>query len=217
MTFFPLHADRRKTVAAIFLALFCVLAVQAGRARTTPPGVASPSKRVLARSKGNPGSALWVVEYMDFQCQNCREAAPLIDGYMKAHPGAIYFEARFLPLIRLHRYALKSAIYAECAARHGRFWPMHDLLFAKQEEWGAVADPDALFADYAREAGLDAGRLSACVSDPAVKAAVIEEKDRARSLGLTATPSFFVNGKQVLGVQALREEMDAYFGERKAS
>lgn len=208
---FSVPLDPRKVLAALLLAAVCVAAVHAGRERVTPPGAAAPSKRLLARTKGDPASPLWIVEYMDFQCESCREAGPLLDEYMKAHPGRIYFEVRFLPLIRVHRYALKSAIYAECAARQGSFWPLYGALFSKQEEWKAAADPDALFTDYAGEAGIDADRLAACVSDASVKAAVIAEKDRARALGITATPSFFVNGKKIVGVQALREEMDAYF------
>jgi protein-disulfide isomerase len=213
----PAPIDRRKIASALFLAIVCVVSVEIAHFRATPPGVASPSKRLLARSKGKPANPLWIVEYMDFQCINCREVGATVDAAMKAHPDTIYFEARFLPLIRTHRLALKSAIYAECAARHGRFWPMSDLLFAKQAEWAESQDPDVLFEGYAREAGLDARRLSACVSDVSVKAAVLEERERARALGLSATPSFFVNGKKMVGVEALREELDAYFKEGKSA
>ncbi len=217
MKFLPASIDPRKVLAALLLAVVCVLSVYAGRAQTTPPGVASPSKRLLARSKGDPASPLWIVEYMDFQCKNCREAGPVIDAAMRAHPGTIYYEVRFLPLMRAHRFALKSAIYAECAARQGRFWPMSSLLFSRQAEWEAAEDPDTLFLGYAREAGMDTARLSACVLDPAAEAAVLEERGRARSLGVKLTPTFFVNGTMMAGVQALREAIDAYFKTGEAS
>lgn len=207
--------DPRKILTALLLATTCVAAVHLGRARVTPAGVASPSKRVLARSHGKPSAPLWIVEYMDFQCDNCRQAGPLVEEYFRAHPGKIYLEARFYPLIRTHRFALKSAIYAECAARQDRFWSLSEALFARQKEWEASKDPDALFLGYARSAGIDVRRLEACVSDPSVKTEVLEERDRARALGLTSTPTFFVNGKKVVGTEALREEMDAYFERAK--
>ena len=94
---------------------------------------------------------------------------------------------------------------------------MSDLLFAKQDEWEAAQDPDTLFLGYARDAGIDTARLAACVSDPAAKMAVLEERERARSLGLKSTPTFFINGKKVVGVQSLHEELDAYFKEEEAS
>lgn len=168
----------------------------------------SEAQRASLRAKGEPSAPLWIVEYMDFGCPTCRDAADLLSRTLEAHPGKLYVQVRFHPFLN-HRYALKSCIYAECAARQGRFWPFHDLLFEKQDEWGAVEKEavDGLFSRYAESAGADAGRLARCVEDPETKRAVLEENDAANTLGVKVTPTFFVNGEIVAGLDALREKL----------
>lgn len=188
----------------------CIGAVWVTR-RTMPSPRFSSDKRILDRSKGDPKAPLWIVEYSDFQCRKCRDSALLIDGYLAKYPSEIFFQARFYPLIRNHLFALKAAIYADCAASQKRFWEFYGLLFEKQSEWSASEDPDELFRAYARQAGLDLGQLEACVGNPETKKRVMEEKDRAEALGVNATPTFFVNGKKIVGTTALKEELEAYF------
>ena len=206
---------RKKILATIFVLVFCYAAVQEARLVAGPKGKFFFDQRVSSRAKGNPGAPHWIVEYLDFQCRPCRQAGPVLRSYLTKYPSQIYLQARFLPLILTNPYALKSALYAECAAAQGKFWPLHDLLFDRQESWESADDPDKLFVGYAKEAGLDLEKLKACIQDPSVKNKVVAEKDEAINLGVQTTPTFFVNAKKVVGVQALKEELEAYFSKKK--
>ncbi|HTL70662.1 MAG TPA: thioredoxin domain-containing protein [Candidatus Eisenbacteria bacterium] len=198
----------RKLTAACVVAAACVALVTGGRALFGPGGRLAADRGIAARSKGDPKARVWIVEYLDFQCLACSQAGPLLREYMEKHPSEVYLQARFYPLIRTdHRYGVKSAIYADCAAVQGKFWPFHDLLFEKQAEWSASEDPDAVFHGYARGLGIDERRLSACVDDPAIKKQVLGEKAEAMDLGVRSTPTFFINGRMVVGLESLEDEL----------
>ncbi len=203
----------RKSAASALLILVCVAAVWAVRTVRGPVRPGMPDSRFLARSKGDPSAALWIVEYADLQCGACADAALLVKRLLAAHPKEVFVQFRFKPNTGGHRYALKAAIYAECAARQGRFWDFHDSLFARQREWSASPDPDGFFLDYARAAGLDTGRLASCVDDPKTKQAVVAEKDQAIELGVVETPTFFINGRMVVGAPAFERELGELFPE----
>ena len=78
-------------------------------------------------------------------------------------------------------------------------------------------DIEALFHAYAREAALDKGKLDACLEDNSVLEEIRAGKDSAKSMGIQSTPTFFFNGKMVVGVRAMKEELDTYFPEEKNS
>ena len=170
-----------------------------------------------SRSRGNPAARFWIVEYIDFQCSTCGRASGVLDGYFKKYPSQIYLQVRFRPLILTHEFALKSAIYAECAASQRKFWSFYEILFERQKDWAASSSPDDLFHSYAKEIGMNLGKLDHCIHDEAVKKKVIAEKDEAMDLGVKSTPTFFINGKMVVGIDALKEELAAAFPEKKES
>lgn len=206
---------RRKILATILVLAVCYGSVWFVRRFATHLKPPRSEERNSQRAKGDPRAKLWIVEYMDFECLECGLAGPVIDAYLAKYPSRIYFQTRFYPLVLNHRYALKSAIYAECAARQGRFWPFHDLLFAEQERWSQSGDPDVELRRLALKSGLDLRTLDACVQVPPAKQAVLKEKEEALALGIRATPTFFLNGKAVVGLEALKRELDDYFLKRK--
>ena len=160
------------------------------------------------RAQGNPNAQFKIIEYMDMQCHSCAEASPLMKNYIYTYPSKIYWQVKFYPLVKSHLYALKSAIYAECSARQNKFWPFYESVLENQKEWAESADPDAIFARLAKAAALDENMLKACVDTGDAKKIVLNEAEEAVSAGVTATPSFFVNGKMVVGPKGLQEELD---------
>ena len=206
---------RKKILATVFVLVFCAAFVQGLRLLTGPKGKFLLDRRVASRAKGNPGAPVWIVEYVDFQCGTCRLASVVLHEYLERTPSQIYLQVRFRPLVITHLYALKSAIYAECAASQGKFWPFYDLLFQHQDQWKDSLDADGLFVSYAREAGLDTKKLELCVSNPEAKKKVIAENDEAMDLGIRSTPTFFINGKLVVGLEALKEELSVHFPAKK--
>jgi protein-disulfide isomerase len=132
------------------------------------------------------------------------------------HPGQIYLQVRYYPLTT-HKNALKAALYAECASRQkGKFWKFHEALLKNQKDWAMDDYPAIEFATYAASAGLNVSWLDACSHDPETQKAVLEEKKKGEELGVQITPSFFINGKLVVGIDNLIRELKTYFEEKKS-
>ena len=166
-------------------------------------------KRIAERSLVDPKAPAWVTEYFDYQCPPCGTAQKTLHDWIAGHPGKIYLQVRYFPFPK-HLHAMKAAIYAECASRQkGKFWKFHEALFDHQAEWAQEAYPELKFLTYAQEAGLELTRWNACSKDPEVEKFVNEERTKADAFGVKLTPSFFVNGKMIVGIKALTEELDA--------
>lgn len=208
---------RAKFLAAAVLAALSLASVAVGRHYFGPKGRLAFDPRVSSRAMGSPHAPLWLVEYLDFQCQSCRTAASMLHKAIEDHPGQIYLQVRYHPLMEAHRHALKAAVLAECAARQKKFWPLHDELFENQALWSDTENPDAFFKHYAQKAGLDLKRLEACEKDSAVKKAVIDENEEGMALGVSITPTVFLNGKIAAGVPAISAALDEYFRSEKGA
>jgi protein-disulfide isomerase len=131
-----------------------------------------------------------IVEYGDFECPNCKQAAPALKLLLERFAGRTRIVFRHFPLEEVHPHALAAAHAAECAAGQGRFWPMHDLLFANQEHLKA----NNLRA-YAEQLQLDMARFTAETDDQVYLQRIREHMDGARRSGVRGTPTFFVNGR----------------------
>ncbi|MCX5788772.1 MAG: thioredoxin domain-containing protein, partial [Elusimicrobia bacterium] len=105
-----------------------------------------------------------------------------------------------------HRYARLAAVFAECAGKQGKFWPVYDSLFARQSEWAISSSPEERFAAYAKEAGLDPAALAACRADPSAAALIDADLKEADDHWVQSTPTFFVNGRRYAGVRQLLSE-----------
>ncbi len=199
---------RSKILASVLLIALAVSGVCIARRFFGPHGLLTDERGLRERSRGNPGAPVWVVEYIDYQCGACLKAYFDIGDFFFTYPSKIYLQARSYPL-DAHKHGLKSALYAECAARQNKFWKLHEALFEHQAEWSKLEDPSVPFHEYAKSAGMDLKRLDACVEDPKVKEKIVADKTAASALGISSTPTFFINGKMVVGVPLLHEAMDA--------
>jgi protein-disulfide isomerase len=158
---------------------------------------------LAARTKGQPRAPVTVFEMADFQCPACRQffltTFPVIEqDYIRT--GKVRWVFVNYPLTRLHPNASAAAELGLCAARQGRFWPMHDLLYRHQPDWGPLTDPGPYFrALGADSAGLRADTLAACLTSRATAAAVEEDSAAAGRAGANATPSFYIEGGLLTG------------------
>ncbi|MBN1640080.1 MAG: thioredoxin domain-containing protein, partial [Anaerolineae bacterium] len=116
-----------------------------------------PSPRETDWAKGNPEAKLVIVEYSDFQCPYCSGAAQVLTRVVGKIPDDLYVIFRHFPLSSIHPNAVASSEAAEAAGVQGKFWEMHDLLFARQPEWSSASSQQlqGIFAGYATELGLD--------------------------------------------------------------
>jgi protein-disulfide isomerase len=129
-----------------------------------------------------------IVEYGDFECPNCKQAAPAVKLLLERYAGRVRFAFRHFPLEEVHPHALPAAEAAECAAGQGKFWEMHDLLFANQEHLKLKH-----LHSYAERLGLDMARYTAEMDDEVYLQRVREHIDSGQSSGVRSTPGFFVN------------------------
>ncbi len=138
--------------------------------------------------KGSSNPKYTVVEYADFECQHCRAAAPLLDELVKQHPDVkLVYKHYPLPF---HAMARTAAIAAEAAGRQGKFWQMHDAIFATQDLLS-----DDLLKGHAKALGLDVDRFMKDMKDPAVVNKVDASQAEGKRLGVEFTPYLFVNGR----------------------
>ncbi len=162
------------------------------------------------RIKGNPAADIKIVEYIDYQCGACKQASLILDDYLQKYPERFQIEVKFHPLSG-HPHGLISAVYSECAARQGHFWPFHERLFEQQEQWSPQPNPVGDFRRLAAESGLDLKVLESCVDNEETRQSVLREKAEGATRGVQSTPTIYFNGKMLVGTRALLEELGNYF------
>ena len=151
-----------------------------------------------------------IVEYGDFECPNCKQAAPAVKLLLQRFAGRVRLVWRNFPLEEVHPHALQAALAAEVAAGQGKFWPMHDLLFDNQRH----LKPQQL-RGYAERLELDLVRYDADMADTVYLQRVREDIESGRASGVRATPTFYVNGALhdvSAGLQSLFDVMEAKLG-----
>ena len=129
-----------------------------------------------------------VVEYGDFECPNCKQAAPAVKLLLTRFAGRVRFAYRHFPLEGVHPHALHAALAAEAAGAQGKFWPMHDLLFDNQAHL-ELRD----LRRYAERLELDMARYDADMVDERHPQRVREHIQSGERSGVRGTPGFFVN------------------------
>ncbi len=143
--------------------------------------------------KGNPKAPVTVVVFSDFQCPYCARVEPTLKQVEAAYGDKVRIAWKHKPL-PFHPHAMPAAEAAEAAREQGKFWQMHDKMFAAQQELSPAA-----YERWARELGLDLGRFKAAVASGKFKARIREDDALAGRLGIDGTPTLVVNGEKVVG------------------
>jgi protein-disulfide isomerase len=147
-----------------------------------------------APSKGADKAPVTIVKFEDFECPFCKRVQPTLEAVLKQYNGKVRLVHKDLPLEAIHPQAQLAAEGARCAGDHGKFWEYHDMLYAKAPKLGA-ADLKA----HAKEMGLDPGKFDQCLDAGKYKALVQKDLAEGAQLGLTGTPTFFINGREISG------------------
>lgn len=162
-----------------------------------PPAIGAAVEQVPTAgspSRGAVRAAITVVEFADYQCPFCVRAESILHAVEQAHPGAVRVVFKDLPL-PFHDHARLMARAAYAAGAQGRFWEMHDRLFAMAT--AERSDLDRVAGDL----GLDVARFDRDLDSPAAEAHVASDESDAKTLGVKGTPTFFVNGHRLIGAQ----------------
>lgn len=136
-----------------------------------------------------------LVEFLDFECEACGAAYPVIEDLRERYADRVTFVLRYFPLDG-HANARNAAHAVEAAARQGKLEPMYQRMFATQAQWGEQSESKAgLFRTYAQDLGLDMAKYDADVGSESVARRVQADVDDALALGVSGTPTFFLDGR----------------------
>ena len=159
--------------------------------------VASPVAMVPIReddpSRGPIFAKVTIVEFSDFQCPFCGRAYPVIEEVMNAYPTTVRLVWKNQPL-SFHANAYPSAEAAEGAREQGKFWDMYALMFTHQAQLS-----QAKYQEWAKAIGLDIDKFNQSIQQHRNKNRIDEDMKLADSVGVTGTPTFFINGKIMVG------------------
>jgi protein-disulfide isomerase len=153
--------------------------------------------------KGNPDAPVQIIEFADFECPGCGNFATVTGpDVMKrlVETGQVAFRFFDLPL-EMHLNAVPAHNAAHCANEQGKFWQMHDQIFAGQFDWNtqATRNPKRFFEGYAKNVGLDVAAWNACYDSGKMLPQILANRDEAVRLRVRYTPSFIINGTLVEG------------------
>jgi protein-disulfide isomerase len=181
-------------IAIVGLIVWIASGVKSDTASTAKPALALQGDDHV-RGAANPKVVL--LEYGDFQCPACGAIEPLVQQLLAAYPNDLAVAYRNFPLRSIHPNADFGARVAEAASLQGKFWEMHDQLYANQGLWSGSSAPDTVVRQFGINLGLDVNKLASDWASAGVKNAVDSDYNGAVALGLNATPTFFLNGQKI--------------------
>jgi protein-disulfide isomerase len=187
-------------------------------ALATPARAQDPT---AARTKGSASAPVTVYEMSDFQCPYCARFALDIFPTLEAEyiqTGKIRWIFVNFPL-PMHPNATPAAEVAMCAAKQGKFWPVHDLLFRNQKTWAPLTAPAEYFLTFADSASLNRTAFQECLSADATLAEVKSDAEASVRSGAKSTPSFYIEGGIMAGAQPLtvfRPILDSVYAAKTA-
>jgi formate-nitrite transporter family protein len=143
---------------------------------------------------GNPDAPFTLEEFGDFQCPPCGMLSGPINQLEQDFRPRLRVIFRHFPLT-MHQHAREAALACEAAGRQNRFWQMHDVLYREQAVWSKSADVRPLFDTYAGMLGLKIDRFKKDMESDEVKRRVAADQEQGAALGITITPTIFINDR----------------------
>jgi protein-disulfide isomerase len=175
---------------------------------------------LASRSKGASSAPVTVYEMSDFQCPYCRKHALEVFPTLEkeyVQTGKVRWVYINFPLVSIHANALPAAELAMCAARMGRFWPVHDLLFQHQATWAPLKEPAPFMLSLADSAKLPRPAMTTCLQSETVRAEIQAEAEGSQRSGAASTPTFYIEGGLLAGARPLelwRHILDSIHAEK---
>ncbi len=178
-----------------FLSIFlgsALLLVGAAFVLSRPtPKVVIPKETLIpnnAHTIGNSSASAYLVEFSDFECPACGTFEPTVKSLTTKYADRLLFSYRHFPLPQ-HIEGQPAAMAAEAAGQQGKFWEMHTLLFKNQKSLSST-----IYTDLAKELNLDLKAFEKDRKDSSLSAIISADTDSGTSIGVNATPTFFLNG-----------------------
>ena len=150
-----------------------------------------------AHVAGPANAPVRLEEFGDFECPPCGIFHPILKQMQEEFGDKLQVTFREFPLVPTHQHALAAASAAEAAGLQGKFWEMHHLLYDHQNEWKKEFNVRPIFEGYAKQIGLDVERYKTDMNGDLVAQRIFADGKRGHSLGVSGTPTVFINGREV--------------------
>ena len=225
----PMSRNIKISVAliAVFVAVAAAIGLaidgedqSSSAATSTPSATASTpsSARVVASDPRRLGAlgttGVTFTEFLDFECESCAAAFPVIEQLRREYAGRVTFNLRYFP-IDSHKNARNAALAVEAAAQQGKLEAMYEQMYETQPSWGEQGKSQAsVFRGFAKDLGLNMKRYDAAVADPKTAERVERDVQAGKALGVQGTPTFFVNEQMIQpqSVEEIRQLIDDAVG-----
>ena len=169
---------------------------------------AQQNRQMLARDYsplyGNPDAKVEIVEFLDPECETCRQFYPFVKSLVNEFPGRVKLIIRYAPF---HQDALLVSRVLEAARKQGKYWETLTLFFERLPQWGSHHDPKPdLIWTYLPELGLNVEQIRIDIDDPQIRHQINTDIGDVKRFNIRATPTFYVNGMPLpsFGYEQLR-------------
>ena len=184
-------------IALAFIVVIVIVLVgraQSASQQATAPAVTRADSRILQKAATDK---VTVVEFLDFESEACGAAYPVVEQLREQYKDRVTFIARYFP-IPSHKNAMNAAMAAEAAGRQGKFTEMYAKLFQTQTQWAERQDDQSnTLRSVADSIGLDMSQYDKDIADPTLRIRVTKDQAEGVQLGVTGTPTFFLNGEKL--------------------
>jgi protein-disulfide isomerase len=158
---------------------------------------------------GNDDAKVYIVEFLDPACETCSAFYPYVKDLISANPGKIKLVIRYAPFHDGADYFVKIL---EAARKQGKYWETLEVMFKSQSQWASHHNPQPrLIWQFLPRAGLDLEKIENDMNDPEIAKLIEQDVEDAKTLNVTKTRGFFVNGKPLpsFGYNQLKELVEA--------
>lgn len=145
---------------------------------------------------GSLNASIALIAFSDYGCPYCKKGEDIAKSLMSKYPDKIIYIFKDLPLTSIHPDSYNAALAAECAKEQGKYWEYHDYLYEHQDQQEVQ-----YLKEYARILGLDSEKFNTCLEEQRYKQEVDNDAKTAAMIGVTGTPTFFINGIMIVGAQ----------------
>ena len=149
-------------------------------------------------TKGPADAKVTVVEFFDPECEGCAAFHPILQKILSEYPNDVKLVARYM---LFHGNSYPAALALEGAGKQGKYWEMYSILLERQNEWSHQDKPvTTIFEGFAKELSLDLTEFNKSYEDLTFKAALAQDVEEGKALGVRGTPTFFINGQILMNL-----------------
>lgn len=188
-------------IVLIFAGIFLINGNKTKDSKTSSSSTATLTNHTIGTSPNN----VTLLEYGDFQCQYCAEYYPIVKQVQEKYNDQVVFQFRHFPITTAHPNAFAAARASEGAAKQNKFWEMYNILYQNQTQWASLGDPTSTFESYAKALGMNVAQFTKDSASSATNDFINADSAEATKIGVTGTPTFFINGKKINVTQKVED------------